>query len=64
MAVEEETGVENWRVGSTNIHVTEGQGLCAVRGARRVRNLLALKHLGVDEWESKNPVDYFNYFRA
>ena len=46
-----EIDVEDWRVGSKNINVTKGQGLCTVRGARRVRKLLALKHLGVDGWE-------------
>ena len=43
----EETDVENWRVGSMNVQVTEGQRLCAVHGAWRVRILLSLKHLGV-----------------
>ena len=59
-----QTDVEDWCVDSTNVHVTKEQGLCAARGTRRVRNLLALKHLGVDGWvgDRKKSADYLNYF--
>ena len=49
----EETDVEDWRVGSTNEQVNEGQGWCAAHGAWRVRNILDLKHLGVGGWETE-----------
>ena len=59
-----ETDVENWRVGSTNVHFTEGQGLCAVCGVRRVRNLLALKHLGVGGWETEKKSGLLEFFSS
>ena len=45
-----ETDMEDLRIGSTSVHVTEGQGLCTARGTRRMRNIMAIKHLGVGGW--------------
>ena len=47
-----ETDMEDWRVGSTNVHFTEGQELCAAHGAQHVRIFTVLKHLGVGGWET------------
>ena len=48
-----ETDVEDQCVDSTNVHVIERQGLCEAHGARHVRNLLALKQLGLGGWETE-----------